>query len=159
MNRSVMIKSARCAAWIRSPAPPSRASATSCPARSSRARKLCRIPASSSMIKIRAIPTPSGADPAGWIRPLRGQREPKRAPLPDRAVHADSPAVRFDRELAEGQPQAGRAVEPAARGFHLSELLEDLLVILRGDPGAGVRDRHLHPVAIGCHANLHLTSL
>src|SRR6266498_1069532 len=112
MNRSVMIKSARCVA---------------CPARSSRARKLCRIPASSSMIRIRAIPTPSGADHAGWIRPLRGQREPERAPLPDQAVHADSPAVRFDRELAERQPEAGRAVKPAARGFHLSELLEDLL--------------------------------
>src|SRR5437899_2246711 len=42
------------------------------------------------------------------------QHRPERASLPDRAAHADGPALRLDQALGQRQPEAGPALLVAA---------------------------------------------
>src|SRR4029453_361783 len=69
-------------------------------------------------------------------------RERKRRAHAHLALHPDPPAVELDELAAQGQAQA-RPFGFLLRRPHLSELLEHLLLILRGDTDAGVADRHL----------------
>ena len=81
------------------------------------------------------------------------QREPERAALPCLAGDTDLAAVGLDDLLGdeEAQPGAGRA----AAG-HAEELLEDGVLELLGDAGAGVADLEddVAVVAAGAHHHL-----
>src|SRR5215468_11849574 len=70
-------------------------------------------------------------------------RERERRALPELALHPDPPAVQLHKLPAQGEPQA-RALHLFGRRPHLAKLLEDLLLVLRGDADAGVTDRDLH---------------
>src|SRR5215468_9026237 len=58
------------------------------------------------------------------------------------ALHPDPPAVEFYKLPAQGEPES-RTLNLLRRRPHLAELLEDFLLILRGDADPGVADRDL----------------
>ena len=64
----------------------------------------------------------------------------KRAPLTLLALHPDTPAVCFDDEPAEREPQPGAPHARNVRRSRLFELPEDDIVVLSGDPGSIVGD-------------------
>src|SRR5215831_8656564 len=59
------------------------------------------------------------------------------------ALYPDPAAVQLDELPTQGQPEP-RALYLLRRRAHLLELLEDLLLILRGDADPSVADRYLH---------------
>src|SRR5262245_16659296 len=59
------------------------------------------------------------------------------------ALHPDPPAMKLHKLPAQGKPQP-RALHLLGRCPRLPELLEDLLLILRGDAYTRVADRDLH---------------
>src|SRR5690348_13204814 len=73
-------------------------------------------------------------------RPLRrdrqGERE-RRTPA-GLALHPDPASVQLDELAGEREPETG-ALRFLLRGAHLAELLEDGLLVLRGDADAGIR--------------------
>jgi hypothetical protein len=68
-----------------------------------------------------------------------GDRKPKGAPFPHLAMHPDLSVLSLCGELAEGQSKARGVLFPLLPGPHLTELLEDLFVVFRGDAWAGVQ--------------------
>src|SRR5262245_40057273 len=70
-------------------------------------------------------------------------RERKRRAHSFLALHPDPPAVEFHKLPAQGEAQP-RALDLLRGRPHLAELLEDLLLILRGDADSRVGDRDLH---------------
>ena len=61
--------------------------------------------------------------------------------------------------LDDGEPQAGAALRSGRRGVDLRESLEDLLLVLLGDPDAGVVDPDLHHLARGPRLDAHAAVL
>src|SRR5262249_39796828 len=81
---------------------------------------------------------------------LHRQRESERRSLAHLALHPDPPPVQFDELPGERQPKSS-PLDLLVRRPHLPELLEDRLLILRGDAHAGVGDGDLgHAVVDGC---------
>src|SRR5688572_18909425 len=74
-----------------------------------------------------------GASPTDGDWCFRQRKREPRA-LSGAALHGDGPAVSLHGELAEGQPQAGRHLASSLTRRDLTELGEDLLVILHWDP-------------------------
>src|SRR5215471_3557013 len=70
-------------------------------------------------------------------------RERERRAHSELALHPDLPTVEFHKLPAEGEPQP-RAFHLLRRRADLAELLEDLLLILRGNTHPGVADGYLH---------------
>src|SRR5262245_3728898 len=74
---------------------------------------------------------------------LRSGKLRERRARPQLALHPDPAPVQLDELPTEGQPQP-RALHLLVRRPDLPELLEDGLLILRGDADAGVADRDLY---------------
>ena len=68
------------------------------------------------------------------------EREPKRASFPKFALNADFSLVRFHRESAKGEAEAG-GMSMLAAAVCLSELFEDVFVLIRRDPPGRRRSR------------------
>src|SRR5215467_8465000 len=73
----------------------------------------------------------------------RREAERERRPRSHLALHPDPAPVQLDELPGEGQPEPG-AFYLLVRRPYLPELLEDRLLVLRGDTHPRVPDRHLH---------------
>src|SRR6266404_6461285 len=82
-------------------------------------------------------------DEGGRAAERQGEREGRAAA--DRALYPDAPAVERDELPGQGESEPG-ALDGAARGAHLAELLEHRLVVLGRDADPGVGDRDLDRV-------------
>src|SRR5215831_21145007 len=85
----------------------------------------------------------------GWVAVVwrllastQRNRERERRAHTRLALHPDPPAVEFYKLPAQGEPES-RTLNLLRRRPHLAELLEDFLLILRGDADPGVADRDL----------------
>src|SRR5215831_9714884 len=78
------------------------------------------------------------------------QHKRERRSLTNLALHPDLAAVELHKLPAQGEPQP-RALDLLCGRPHLTELLEDLLLILWGDADPGVADGNLHePILWHC---------
>src|SRR5262245_20553974 len=81
----------------------------------------------------------------------RRQANGKHRPLARLAGHRHI-AAHHPRELArEGETEPGSTIAPRGQGIGLRELLEQLRLLRRSHPDAGVRNRKLNPVALVRH--------
>src|SRR5207237_3015421 len=78
--------------------------------------------------------------------PERGQLEPERRALAERALEPDPPAVRLDDLAAQRQPEPRPADLARVGRVHTEELLEDTRLLVGGDTEPLVLDRHEHGV-------------
>src|SRR5262249_40353325 len=81
----------------------------------------------------------------GWrllAWPHRDRKRERRA-NPLLTLHPDPPAMELHKLTAEGEPQPG-AFHLLARRPRLTELLEDLLLVLSGNADRRVADRYLN---------------
>src|SRR5262249_26349831 len=77
------------------------------------------------------------------LRAPHREREAERRAHPLLALDPDPSAVELHKLPAQGEPEP-RALDLLCRRPHLTKLLEDLLLILGGDPNTGVADRDFH---------------
>src|SRR5262249_49806057 len=84
--------------------------------------------------------------------PLRKLEREATSPS-DLALDDDAPAVRLDDVPHDGEAETGSAHVPAVR--HLREALEDAVLLLGGDPGAGIPHGHDDARLGGPGAQLH----
>src|SRR5262252_5246631 len=62
-------------------------------------------------------------------------------PLSEHGFHPQTPAVQLDDPAGNGEAEPRAALRAGAGAVRLLELLEDLLLVSLGDPGATVGDR------------------
>src|ERR1051326_58169 len=98
---------------------------------------------SSSTIRIEAMRIPLAS----------GKLQREAGSLSQRALEVDAAAVSLDHVADDRQPEPGGA--RLAPGGQLGEALEDLLLLLGRDPGAGVGDRDRDRAVVRRHADAH----